>query len=107
MTMLDDARKRAKQNRPAVKGKPPATEGGSDSLNLTDRANGQRLVRRDGVDLRYVGLRRKWLTWSGNRWQIDWAEVVMEDAKATACELFSSAIKEMQAIGELLKETGS
>lgn len=50
----------------------------------TDLGNAQRLVREHGVDLRYVGAWRKWLFWSGKRWEIDETGEVRRRAKATA-----------------------
>jgi len=68
--------------------------------SFQDVANGQRLVRRHGEDLRFVSERkdRGWMTWDGSRWIPDAAGYVMEMAKDTAHAIYEEADAIVQAI---------
>lgn len=49
----------------------------------TDLGNAERLLDTYGTQLRYVGVRRRWLYWDGRRWATDDRNVVTHYAKLT------------------------
>jgi primase-polymerase (primpol)-like protein len=54
----------------------------------TDVGNGKRLVANHGKDLRYCHQMKTWLIWTGNRWQVDTTQKIMQYAKATAAAIW-------------------
>jgi putative DNA primase/helicase len=52
-------------------------------IHLTDMGNAQRFARDHGADVRYCHPWRKWLVWTGNRWQIDNTGEMARRARAT------------------------
>lgn len=65
-----------------------------DPLNLrlnearTDIANGRRLIRKHGSDLRYCHPWGKWLVWDGKRWNLDETAEVARRAKSISDDLW-------------------
>jgi putative DNA primase/helicase len=57
----------------------PAAQG----FNLTDLGNAERFVAHHGEDVRYCYQWRKWLVWTGARWERDEAGRVHRLAKET------------------------
>jgi putative DNA primase/helicase len=49
----------------------------------SDLGNARRLVRRHGLNIRYMHARRKWAVWDGERWRIDENGAVIRLAKQT------------------------
>jgi putative DNA primase/helicase len=47
---------------------------GVDGYRYTDRGNAERLLAQSGEVLRYVPLWRRWLTYDGTRWRLDYAD---------------------------------
>jgi putative DNA primase/helicase len=58
---------------------------------LTDIGNAQYFADRDGPDLRYNHLSRKWLTWDDKRWKEDSTGEIMSKAKEAACAMMETA----------------
>jgi putative DNA primase/helicase len=87
--------------RPGGNGPPPPKappgDGRSDSdgelagLKRTDIGNGERLLARFGLDLRYCHPWSKWLVWDGRRWELDRTAAVHRKAKATARAILREA----------------
>ncbi len=94
----DEARK---AESPAEK-TPESTET-ADKINLTDKGNGQRLVKQFGRDLRHCWPWKKWLAWDGKRWRMDDSGAVTRFAKKTIVMLFKWATTEMQEIQKELE----
>ena len=67
----------------------PPMAGVGESHPLTDLRNGERFVSRHGVDVRYCRPWRRWLTWSGHRWEED--SDVEALAKETAIAIWDEA----------------
>jgi putative DNA primase/helicase len=40
-------------------------------LQFTDSTNADRLVKEFGKDIRYIAPWKKWIVWTGNRWEVD------------------------------------
>jgi putative DNA primase/helicase len=59
--------------------------------NLTDMGNAERLVAQHGQDVRYCYPLRKWLVWTGPRWQLDDYGKVHRLAKETVRGLYQEA----------------
>lgn len=55
---------------------------------MTDIANGKRLIRDHGKDIRYCHPWKKWLVWDGKRWKTDDTGEVSRRAKETAGALW-------------------
>lgn len=64
---------------------------GPSGFNLTDMGNAERLVARHGEDLRYVNAWRRWLVWTGQRWEVDDTGAVHRRAKETVREIYNEA----------------
>lgn len=61
-------------------------------FNDTDIANGVRLIKRHGADLRYTAA-TDWLVWDGTRWKIDEKSIrVQALAKDTALTIFEEVL---------------
>jgi len=60
-------------------------------FTLTDLGNAQRLVYRDGKDLRYCYLWGKWLTWNGVTWGQDQTGEILRRAKDTVKAIYTEA----------------
>jgi putative DNA primase/helicase len=58
---------------------------------LSDYGNAERLVDRDGADLRYCEAWAKWFVWDGSRWAVDRTGEVMRRAKGTVRALYHEA----------------
>ncbi len=65
----------------------PQTAGASPSRE-TDVGNGKRLVANHGKDLRYCHQMKTWLIWTGQRWQVDTTQMIMQYAKDTAAAIW-------------------
>jgi putative DNA primase/helicase len=50
---------------------------------LTDLGNAERLVDQYGTQIRYVGVRKRWLIWDGRRWTHDDTNTIAHYAKQT------------------------
>ena len=59
---------------------------------LKDYGNGQRLITRCGLNLRYCHATRKWLVWDRRRWQVDDQEVTRTLAHQTVIEFGHQAM---------------
>ena len=78
----------------AIAGNPEAIEkqktrsvsgtAGASPARDTDVGNGKRLVATHGKDLRYCHQMKTWLLWTGQRWQVDTTQKIMQFAKGTA-----------------------
>jgi putative DNA primase/helicase len=71
-------------------GSPQRTQG----FNLTDLGNAERFVARHGEDVRYCYPWRRWLVWTGARWEHDEAGRVHRLAKATVRSIYREASDE-------------
>ena len=71
-------------------GSPQRTQG----FNLTDLGNAERFVARHGEDVRYCYQWRRWLVWTGARWEHDEAGRVHRLAKATVRSIYREASDE-------------
>jgi putative DNA primase/helicase len=60
-------------------------------FNRTDLGNAERLVARNGDDLRYCHPWRKWLDWDGKRWAIDTTGTVARLAGETVRLIYDEA----------------
>lgn len=60
-------------------------------LGCTDLANGERLVRRHGDDLRYCYAWKAWLYWNGQWWMLDAPAEVCHVCKETARSIYDEA----------------
>ena len=58
---------------------------------FADEGNAQRLVALHGADLRYCFAFRKWMVWSGARWEADETGRALKRAKDTIISLFRQA----------------
>jgi phage/plasmid-associated DNA primase len=80
-------------------GKAEPSSNGTDSeqtinfepYKFTDMGNAERLVHRHGDDIRYVPAWKKWLWWSGPRWEIDRPSTVVRLAKRTVRFIYVEA----------------
>jgi putative DNA primase/helicase len=70
-----------------VRGRPPYEE----RFNLTDLGNAERFVALHGEDVRYCYPWRKWLVWSGARWEPDDSGTVHRLAKVTVRSIYQEA----------------
>jgi P4 family phage/plasmid primase-like protien len=68
----------------------PAAQG----FNLTDLGNAERFVAHHGEDVRYCYQWRKWLVWTGARWERDEAGRVHRLAKETVRSIYREASNE-------------
>ena len=68
----------------------PAKERPSDP-RLTDAANGARLVKMQGENIRYVSEWKQWVIWDRTRWRRDTLGEIMELAKETAASIYGEA----------------
>jgi putative DNA primase/helicase len=66
-------------------------EPATDSEDLSDLGNAQRLVQRHGQDLRYCIPRRAWLIWDGTRWARDETGEIVRRAKDTVRAIYHEA----------------
>src|SRR5918995_719814 len=71
-------------------GSPQRTQG----FNLTDLGNAERFVARHGEDVRYCYQWRRWLVWTGARWEHDEAGRVHRLAKETVRSIYREASNE-------------
>lgn len=58
---------------------------------LTDLGNAERLALRHGHRLRFVGVHKKWYTWTGQRWAVDDTGEVSRLAAETVRALYAEA----------------
>lgn len=82
---------------------PIAIASNSVDFDRSDLRNARRLVELHGESIRYVSAWGKWLTWTGNRWDIDTELSVQEFARGVSDELFNAALgmpKETKAEAE-------
>src|SRR5829696_1180711 len=63
----------------------------SQGYNLTDLGNAERFVRDHGEDVRYCYPWRKWLVWTGTRWERDDTGKVHKLAKETVRAIYREA----------------
>ena len=63
----------------------------TDLLHLTDMGNGERFVREQGKNARYVFPWERWLVWDGQRWKIDDSGAVRRLAKKTVQSIYHEA----------------
>lgn len=66
-------------------------QGGAEQLtnsDCTDAANGERLVRAFGQDIRFAFHRKKWFVWDGKRWALDETAVIERYATRVARSSF-------------------
>jgi putative DNA primase/helicase len=63
----------------------------SSRFNLTDLGNAERFVYRHGENVRFCYPWRKWLVWSGSRWERDEAGRVFKLAKDTVRGIYGEA----------------
>src|SRR5205807_645183 len=68
---------------------------------FTDVANGKRLIKRHGKDLRFCKPWRKWLCWAGSHWRVDDTVTIESKAKETILALFTETT---MAIAKLAAE---
>jgi hypothetical protein len=73
-------------------------------VHLTDRGNAIRLVRMRGEGLRHCHKWRKWLNWTGERWEIDATAEVTRAAKAVPVALWRSASAEIARLAQEAEE---
>jgi putative DNA primase/helicase len=66
----------------------------SQGFNLTDLGNAERFVAHHGTDVRYCYQWRKWLVWTGARWERDEAGRVHRLAKETVRSIYREASDE-------------
>src|SRR5215204_4010298 len=66
----------------------------SQGYNLTDLGNAERFVRDHGEDVRYCYPWRKWLVWTGTRWERDDTGKVHKLAKETVRSIYREASEE-------------
>jgi D5 N terminal like len=59
----------------------------------TDLGNARRFVQRHGKNIRFVYEWRKWIIWSGNRWEIDNDVAAVRLAKETVTAMLSEAMQ--------------
>ena len=81
---------------PEVGGVSPGVNGSgpgklTDRFNLTDLGNAERFVASHGEDLRYCYPWRKWLVWTGCRWERDESGMVHRLAKTTVRGIYQEA----------------
>lgn len=69
----------------------------SGGFYLTEMGNAERLAARFGEDLRHIHPWKKWLIWSGKRWEPDTRGEVVKKAKLTARSI---RVEAEQAIGD-------
>ncbi|MBI3204510.1 MAG: hypothetical protein HYZ29_23445 [Myxococcales bacterium] len=85
--------------RPSATPKSSASSGGKTAapmagdFNLTDLGNGERFVAQHRESVRYSPQRRKWLSWSGERWQWDETRHVYQLGKDTVRAIFAEAAR--------------
>jgi putative DNA primase/helicase len=65
----------------------------SSTLFRTDLGNARRLVKRHGENIRFIHEWRKWIIWSGNRWEVDNDGAVVRLAKETVTAMYSEALQ--------------
>ena len=57
----------------------------------TDLGNAQRLAENCGEDIRFLGDRKEWLLWKGNRWDVDRGAEIIAKAVATIRRMYAEA----------------
>lgn len=67
---------------------------------LNDIANGRRLIRKHGVDMRFCHPWDKWLVWDGKRWKIDDTASVERRALEVSDELWKQARDEARSLSD-------
>ncbi len=67
---------------------------GARAFACTDLGNAERLAHRHGADLRYCDLWKKWLVWTGKRWQIAIKKEVERFAQLTVRSIYREAAAE-------------
>lgn len=70
----------------------PISDG--EGCHLTDLGNCKRLVAQYGDRIRHCYERKKWLLWTGKRWELDDGLDILEFAKQTALGIYGEASKE-------------
>lgn len=60
----------------------------------TDTGNAERLLKRQGDDIRYDSLNKRWLIWDSTRWAVDEKNDVVEMATESARAIFEESAKE-------------
>jgi putative DNA primase/helicase len=60
-------------------------------FKLTDTGNAERFVARYRDDVRYVGSRKKWITWNGGEWEYDESGAIGRRVKATVRGIYLEA----------------
>jgi len=51
----------------------------SGKIQFTDSTNAERLFREHGDNIRYMAAWKKWLVWSGSRWEVDESGALIQD----------------------------
>lgn len=64
------------------------------SFNLTDLGNAERFIRMHDTNVRYCPAWKKWLIWSGSRWQIDSSLEIYRLGKETVRSIYREASEE-------------
>ena len=95
-TVVADLKRRARPPEPP----PLAGEG----ITLSDLGNARRLVARDGKDLRYNYLAKKWYFWDGRHWRVDDCGEVERRSKGVVADIYQEAadcghLKRREALG--------
>jgi putative DNA primase/helicase len=60
---------------------------------LTDVGNGRRFVAQYGLHIRWVPEFKNWLLWNDNHWELDWADQIMQLAKAVTSTIYGEAAR--------------
>jgi len=74
-----------------LKNKVPSDGKESETLNLTDMGNAERLIKRYGEYLRYCYETGYWLVWNGKLWEKDTGAQIMALAKETVRGIYAEA----------------
>ena len=64
-----------------------------DDFRCTDLGNGERLIARYGRDLLYHNLAKKFLTWTGQRWEVDTHQRVKQWARHTVRAMYDEVTR--------------
>jgi putative DNA primase/helicase len=67
----------------------------SGKILRTDLGNARLLVKRHGINVRFIYEWRKWIVWSGNRWEVDNDGAVDRLAKETVTAMHLDALQAM------------
>jgi putative DNA primase/helicase len=89
--IVDELERNGRNTRPRISVNGLGTAQPPRGYNLTDLGNAERFVAHHGEDVRYCYPWRKWLVWTGARWERDEAGLVHRLAKETVRGIYREA----------------